>query len=286
MLETSIGVFSSREIATGIWLGAFLVWALSRDGVRQSLGGLFASALHPKIVAPVLVLASYVAAVVWGLSAIGLWEVQLLKDTVVWFLFSGLVFAFSGVTTGSKQKPFRQVVREQISLLIPLEFLINAYTFSLPVELVLIPVLVFMAMVDVVSKYKGDFDRARWAATGFQAISGWVMLTLVLARFVGDLGTLQWTDTLREIALPPILTVCILPAVFLFLLLARYETLFIRIGLGSDLENGVRWRARWRLFRRLGLNPSKIDAFLRGRAWALMRIRTRSDLDEVLPPSA
>ncbi|MGH7559009.1 MAG: hypothetical protein ACREMD_14750 [Gemmatimonadota bacterium] len=131
----------------------------------------------------------YVVMVVWGLAAIDLWEASLLKDTVIWFLFSGLVLAFSGVATGSKQEPFRAVIREQISLLVPVEFLINAYTFSLSVELVLIPVLVFMGLVEVVSEYKNDFDHARRAASRLRAVAGWVMLAFVLARFLGDLAT-------------------------------------------------------------------------------------------------
>lgn len=286
MLETSTGVFSSREVATGIWLLVFLAWVLSKCEVRWSLGRVLVSVLHPKIVVPVLLLAGYVVMVVWGLAAIDLWEASLLKDTVIWFLFSGLVLAFSGVATGSKQEPFRAVIREQISLLVPVEFLINAYTFSLSVELVLIPVLVFMGLVEVVSEYKNDFDHARRAASRLRAVAGWVMLAFVLARFLGDLATLRWAETLKEIALPPILTLCILPAAFTFLLLARYETLFLRICPGDDLEDGVRWRARWRLFRHLGLNPTRIDEFLRRHALALMRIRSRSDLDEVLLPPA
>lgn len=286
MLKISFGVINSREIAMGLWFLVFLAWVIRSDRVRRALREVLTSALHRKIVIPVVLLVLYVLLVVRGLEAVGLWDHSLLKDTVIWFLFSGVVLFFSPVTGWDEKKPFRQVMREQLSLLLPLEFLINTYTFPLYIELLLVPALVFMGLVGIVAEYENNFEHARQFASSLQAIAGWVMIIFVLARFLGDLGTLRWFDTLRELALPPILTLCILPAAFLFLLFAHYETLFLRIGLTGNLERDVRWRAKWRLFQHLGLNLARIDEYSRNHALALNRIRSRSDLDELLPPSA
>ena len=81
-----------------------------------------------------------------GLSEIGIWNRELLKDTVLWSLFSGLALALSGVQTQSDVPTWRSILKNQLKAIILLEFIVNTYTFALWVELLLAPTLVLIGL--------------------------------------------------------------------------------------------------------------------------------------------
>lgn len=277
-----MGPFTTREIATAFWLLALAIWSLSHDRVRPAALSVIVAVLHSKITIPASLLAMYLAGIVWGLWSLGFWELGLLKDTVLWFFLSGLGFAYSSIVSKSDTSSFGQIVRKQLSLLIVLEFIMNAYTFHLIVELLLIPFLVLLAMVEQFAKLKKGHEDAGKFASSLQMFTGFGMFALVIARLVGDRNSIEWSFTLREIVLPVLLTIGLIPAVFAFTLYSRYETLFLGIGLGR-VDARVKRRAQWRLFRRLGLNLRKIDEYQRREVGNLMRIHTMADLDQFLP---
>jgi len=66
------GVFTTREIATGIWLIAFIVASLFSKRIRQSLWSVFRAATQWKISLAVLIVAIYAGAGVVGLWGRGL----------------------------------------------------------------------------------------------------------------------------------------------------------------------------------------------------------------------
>lgn len=231
-----IGPFTTREVAIAFWLGVIVLSVLLVKKLRPGAVQVIRTALHPKIVLPILLLALYTACITWGLWKIGAWKVSLLKDTVIWFLFSCLGAVFSLVTSKPQQQPFRRIARDQISLLVPIEFVLNTYTFHFAVELVLIPVLTFLAMVQVVSLHKGTAPEVAKLSAALQGTILLTIVAMVTVRLVTDLDTLQWDNTLREVTLPVTLTLLTLPALFLLVLYSKYELCF------SWSDRLERWR--------------------------------------------
>ncbi len=80
-----MGPFNNREVASAFWLLVFAVWILQKPNVRKSLGGALRAFCHPKVLAPVCLMLLYVVGIVTLLATIGIWTVDLLKDTIIWF---------------------------------------------------------------------------------------------------------------------------------------------------------------------------------------------------------
>lgn len=57
------------------------------------------------------------------------------------------------------------------------------------------------------------------------------------------------------------------------------------VGSAGEMEKGVRWRARWRLIRHLGLSLNEIDDYQKKHLLELRMIKSRADLDQLLPPN-
>ena len=277
-----IGPFNNREIATALWLLVLLALVLSKADVRKSLAGVLGAFFHYKILASVCLMALYTAAVVILLAAISLWNASLLKDTVVWFCVSAMAMVMRFVTSEDAENIFQKVLTENVKIVIVLEFLVNAYTFSLPAELVIVPVLALIAMLDAVAGSDNRYSEVAKITKGAQAAIGFVILAIVVKRAVSDLQTLGSLNTFRSIALAPLLSLLFIPCLYVLVVIAKYELVFLRLDFGMQKEKRLKRYARHRILMHAGLSLRKINLLLRGHSIDLMNIQTEADVDRLV----
>jgi len=273
---------STREIALLIWGAVFLSWAFTVPGVRGSLFGLFRSALHWKLVTPVAIVILYLMAAVWGLYLIQFWTPELFKDTIVWGLFSGIAMAFSAVCMDAKAPTWRRVLADQAKAVVLIEYVLNTYTFTLWVELLLVPALTFLAMLDTIARLD---ERHQPVAklTGFLlAVTGFTILWFAIRSALSEVEAFSMLGVMRDLLLPPLLSLALLPMVYVFFLMSAYEQLFLVLRIGPVKNRSVVRYAKLRLFQGLGLRPNIVRSFLLRERVALISATTTTDIDELL----
>jgi hypothetical protein len=274
--------FSTREIAIGIWVLLAAVWILSKPSIWPPLREVVRAALEPKLVVPFILLALYVWGIVQLLAAVHLWDSSLLKDTILWFVFSGVAIAFSAVDFSNKPASWPRIVRDQIKVVIVVEYLVNAYTFPLWVELLLVPLLVFLGLISAVSNSKPEYKPAAKLVDSTIAIVGLAILGFAVASAIADRGNFDFRQAAESIALSPLLSLAALPFMYVFSLCSAYEQLFLRFRIGQPRPPAVIRYAKLRLFRHLGLRPAAVWAFTRQNAWTLVQARDTSAIDRLL----
>jgi hypothetical protein len=227
-------------------------------------------------------LIAYVTAIVWGLNKIEVWTPSLLKDTVIWLLFSGLALAFSFVSSNLDKGILRRIVTDNLKVIVILEFIIEEYTFSLPVELILIPFMAIVAALDVIAKTNQKHAAVARLTTGVQVLFGLFIVMFAVVHAVTDFHELATVDSIRRVLLIPILSVSLAPYIYVLLVLTNYELLFVRLKMNSQKEPGVARYAKWRLVNHLRMRPRRIRDFLRAHAVDLMHLRTKADVDKLM----
>src|SRR3569833_2585883 len=78
---------NSREIATIIWVSAFVIYAHTKPRVRESIGQVFKAFSNRHFLSFFGLLLGYVALAFSLLHTFGIWDCSQLKVTLVWFLF-------------------------------------------------------------------------------------------------------------------------------------------------------------------------------------------------------
>src|SRR5262245_31441605 len=134
-------VLNNREIATAIWLIIALLWALSISGVRRSIRDLLKTFLNVKIVVPFVAMLVYIFLMVTVFKKIGFWDVSATKDTILWTLGSAFATFFNLNKVSEDEHYFKNVILDNIKFILILEFILNFYSFSLAIELALIPII-------------------------------------------------------------------------------------------------------------------------------------------------
>ncbi len=271
---------NNREIATIIWVLIVLVFVLSKKPVRESLWEALKTFCNPKILLSVGLMIFYVAIVVAFLYAINFWNVNLLKDTIFWFCFTGMFLAINMVTSENEEHAFSKVLSSNLKVIIILLFLINSYTFPLLVELFIIPFGALIAATDVIAKGNKENAAVAKITTNLQAILGLVILVFAIYKTASDYGNFLTTNTLRAFFLAPILSFSFLPFIYLLVLFAKYEFIFVHLDFLLEKDEALKRYVKQRLVLHCKLKLKTLNKLIKSRE--LVKIRSREDLDKVL----
>lgn len=276
------GLFSTREIATALWLLLFFAWALCKPEIRKAIGHVAQSFFHLRILVPIFLMAAYVWAIIAGLKTIGIWRADLLKDTIIWFCFGAIAMLARFATADRPRNAFRETLTDSLKVVILVEFLVNTYTFPLIAELALVFLLSSLAILDAYADTKKEFKALSKVLKWVQAILGMTILTSAVTRAWADWQNLESLDTLRSVALVPILSVSLLPFLYLLVLYAKYEVVFVRLDFGPPMSPGLKRYARKRILMHGGLHLGRLDNLLDGHMADLAFARTESEVDRAL----
>jgi len=272
---------STREIATGAWILVGLAFALSVKGIRDSLCGLLRAFLVSKILAFTGVMLLYSAAVVGILAAVGFWEATLLKDTIFWFVFSGFALAFRVAVATDTGLALSKALRDALRVVVVLEFLTNAYTLSLVGELLLVPGLVFLGLLDAVARMDQKHARVARLTGTLLAAAGFAIVGYAISSALSD-GSHLWTvASLKLLLIAPVLSICFVPYLYLVVLFMVRDRLYCLLLPALDARSDVARYARRRIRYFTGLDLRRARRLLEDKRRDLMLVRSRQDIDRL-----
>ncbi len=251
---------SNRDIAFLIWLAVLAAFLLTRRDTRESIVGVL-RALWGKLMVLFVGFALYIAAVVLVAQRVGAWNTGLLKDTIAWFLVPGLVLLFGFTNAYEGRGYYGRTLLRVIGLTALIEFYVNLGAFPLPVELLLLPGLVFLVAMSAVAALKPDTMIVKRLADGLLGVMGLAILIGTGVYLVREWPNLDKAELVLSFALPIWLTVMTLPFIFLFSLYANYETTFVRIDLATKDDARARRRAKMALLASFHLRNRDLQRF-------------------------
>src|SRR5690606_835512 len=146
-------------------------------------GGLLHSLLSWKVMLPAALLVGWTAGTVLVLRAVGLWDVTDAKTTLVWLLLAGLPLVYSGIEASSKNNHWWTAARVQFKAVAFIEVVRDSHSFSLPIELLLFPLLLGLTVLSAAADDRQDLKTAR-RLVDFVLVSAGLILLLVALRDV------------------------------------------------------------------------------------------------------
>lgn len=231
----------NREIAVLSWMVVGLLWMLTVREIRSALGSVVHAILQPSILGSISALAAYcfVLAYVGGLA--GIWHPGLSKDTIIWFLGVGVVLLSNVGQVPEADRWFRREARKVARVTIFVAFFVNVAVFSIPIELILVPVLTLLGVMSAFTSGKEEFQPAKAFVDGLLAVAGVVLAGYVGVQVASDWASIATVQTAERAALPVWLTLAVLPFVYFVGVFSAYQVAFSAIDTANPA--GVRRRA-------------------------------------------
>jgi hypothetical protein len=244
-----LDLLNSREQAALFWIGVGACLAFWKvPAIGPQLIAVTRSFFVPKLLLSVWIPATvYVVGIVYVAQSLGLWHATSLRETLYWYVGAALVLAGSA-TQASDLGKFKKLFGRVFKVTIAIEFLVNLYVFPLAVELIVIPLAVLLAGMQVVAERDPTLAPARRVITFVLASLGVVTLAFAFTSAARDLdGLLTWMH-FEQFVVPLALTVAFAPFLYFVALWSTYEQVFIRLDIYGQDKNGAR-RAKWAMIR-------------------------------------
>jgi hypothetical protein len=261
-------VLTNREWATLFWIAVILVVVLLRPSGRAGLGQIAkASLVKPILIIHGLYLA-WIVLVVAVARALGLWGIDLAKDTAIWAITVGLPILFGSVRDATTPGYFRRKARQTVGLGVVVGFYLNLVVFPLVVELILQPLLGLIVLAVALTKTKKELARVRPFYDRLQAIIGLVIFAAAALWLITNFRTLDAQQLSLSFLLPVWLTLGVLPLIYVFSILFSYQEALLRLRWHSEGRRSA-WRARLGLVLGFRLNLRDLGAPGQGYQWGL-----------------
>ena len=135
-MNAVIASFTTREIASAIWLAVFLAVVLIQRPTRERLGGVLKALFQPILLIPLAIGAAYAAAEIYLLERLGWWSVANLKTTIVWLFAFAFVTMFEMATAETRKAGLGKITTDILSVAGILTFITELYSFPLWVGVV------------------------------------------------------------------------------------------------------------------------------------------------------
>ena len=227
--------FNNREIAIGIWVIIGLAVILPTKPARQFIKTAIPILFCKKFVIFYIVFLSFLGLVLFALNWAGLWDLTLLKGTVFWVLFVELPLFANAIEKADGGRFFSNLIRENVAIVVAIEFFVGFWAFSLITEIILIPLTVLISVLQVLAGQDKKHRSAKRFFDGLLVLWGIILLINAIYSLIHAPNQFLSFDTLKSLLLPLVLLVFNLPVVYGLALYNTYEQIFIRIK-GSKSE--------------------------------------------------
>lgn len=199
----------------------------------------------------------YISAMVLLLAEIEIWSSGQFKLTIIWVVSVAAVMLFRVNSILEDEHFFKNAIRDNIKIIIVLEFVINVYSLSIWIELILVPLLAALAGMLVIAESDDKYEQAEKAINWLLVTIGLGLLAYAIYRLTADFGSFATSVNFQDFALPPIMSTAYLPFIYLIALFMTYEVLFIRLGFFVKEPHLLR-HTKIRTLTNMNINLSKL----------------------------
>lgn len=222
MIENITTVFNNRELASIIWALVLLVWVSmkSRDFWKSVWGLIQATMGAWKIFA---LMFSYIAICLLVLYELKIWDPGLTKITIFWLFGWAIVMLMNSSKAGKEKGYLKKILGEIVGLTVIISFISNFYSFSLLVELFLVPFVVLFAGMAALAPYKPEYKQVGTFSNRVLAVFGLGVLGISLYITLCNFGDFATIGTLQEFLVPIVLSLIFIPFIYVFSAYSRWE---------------------------------------------------------------
>lgn len=239
---------TNRELASIIWLAIFALAICSYRNVRIALLQVLKAFLARSIVLAFAALLVWITLTVELLTLIGVWHSDDMKITLQWVITFALALFFKANQAGEEAGFYKAAIKEAAGFTVLVLFVIDFHNFNIWLELLLVPTVTVMALMQVFSTTKQEFASARWLLTWVMAIVGIVYLIYGVREVFESPSAFFTFAMFREFLDPLLLSLLLLPFIYLLSTYLQYESAMALL----------QWNVKDRYLRRF----AKLDFFL------------------------
>lgn len=258
-----MSILSTREWATLIWGCIFMLYVLCHSEIRKSLWNVIVIFFDKKLRILWEIILLYVLMITMVFCYLPIWENIYIKDIIIWFLFSGLIYCMNAVSSEADETYIKKILKDNLKFTMILEFFMSTFTFNIWIELAIIPVITIITVMNVIAERKEEYKSVHKLLDSILAIAGFWIFYETIKIGMNEYKQLNIINTLVSFMIPIVYLILIIPLEYILELYSKYEVLFLRMTFKEEKDKRIRLHHRTAIFRECNFSVRKILLFQR-----------------------
>lgn len=258
-----MSILSTREWATLIWGCIFMLYVLCHREIRKSLWNVIVIFFDKKLRILWEIILLYVLTITMVFCYLPIWENIYIKDIIIWFLFSGLIYCMNAVSSEVDETYIKKILKDNLKFTMILEFFMSTFTFNIWIELAIIPVITIITVMNVIAEKKEEYKSVHKLLDSILAIAGFWIFYETIKIGINEYKQLNIINTLVSFMIPIVYLILIIPLEYILELYSKYEVLFLRMTFKEEKDKRIRLHHRTAIFRECNFSVRKILLFQR-----------------------
>lgn len=254
-------ILSTREWATIIWILIVLICILRNKKTRKSFLDVIKILFGKVLIKVWLITALYVFIISFVFSKTAIWDPIYIKDIVIWYLTAGIIFCFNAVSRESDERFILNVLKDNLKFTIIIEFIYSTFTFGLLVELLIIPIITILTIIDAITEHKKEYHTVHEFIQYIFVIIGIWLFYETFKIGLREYKELNILNTFVSFMIPIIYLILIMPLEYAIELYSKYETLFFRISFKNSNDKKVIRKRKLLIIKECGLSIHNVLLF-------------------------
>mgnify|MGYP004639841301 FL=1 len=258
-----MSILSTREWATLIWGCIFMLYVLCHREIRKSLWNVIVIFFDKKLRILWEIILLYVLTITIVFCYLPIWENIYIKDIIIWFLFSGLIYCMNAVSSEADETYIKKILKDNLKFTMILEFFMSTFTFNIWIELAIIPVITIITVMNVIAERKEEYKSVHKLLDSVLAIAGFWIFYETIKIGINEYKQLNIINTLVSFMIPIAYLILIIPLEYILELYSKYEVLFLRMTFKEEQDKRIRLHHRIAILRECNFSVRKILLFQR-----------------------
>ena len=239
-----MSILSTREWATLIWGCIFMLYVLCHSEIRKSLWNVIVIFFDKKLRILWEIILLYVLTITMVFCYLPIWENIYIKDIIIWFLFSGLIYCMNAVSSEADETYIKKILKDNLKFTMILEFFMSTFTFNIWIELAIIPVITIITVMNVIAERKEEYKSVHKLLDSILAIAGFWIFYETIKIGINEYKQLNIINTLVSFMIPIAYLILIIPLEYALELYSKYELLFLRMNFKEEKDKKTKIRHR------------------------------------------
>ena len=239
-----MSILSTREWATLIWGCIFMLYVLCHSEIRKSLWNVIVIFFDKKLRILWEIILLYVLTITMVFCYLPIWENIYIKDIIIWFLFSGLIYCMNAVSSEADETYIKKILKDNLKFTMILEFFMSTFTFNIWIELAIIPVITIITVMNVIAERKEEYKSVHKLLDSVLAIAGFWIFYETIKIGINEYKQLNIINTLVSFIIPIAYLILIIPLEYALELYSKYELLFLRMTFKEEKDKKTKIRHR------------------------------------------
>lgn len=258
-----MSILSTREWATLIWGCILMLHVLCHREIRKSLWNVIVIFFDKKLRILWEIILLYVLMITMVFCYLPIWENIYIKDIIIWFLFSGLIYCMNAVSSEADETYIKKILKDNLKFTMILEFFMSTFTFNIWIELAIIPVITIITVMNVIAERKEEYKSVHKLLDSILAIAGFWIFYETIKIGINEYKQLNIINTLVSFMIPIVYLILIIPLEYILELYSKYEVLFLRMTFKEEKDKRIRLHHRIAVLRECNFSVRKILLFQR-----------------------